>query len=27
MRGASIFNLALAAWITWVAIGIPSGAP
>lgn len=27
MRGASIFNLALAAWITWVALGIPTGTP
>ncbi len=24
MRGASIVNLVLAAWITWVALGIPS---
>ena len=27
MRGASIFNLVLAAWITWVALGIPGGTP
>ena len=26
MRGVSIVNLALAAWITWVALAIPSGA-
>ncbi len=27
MRSASIVNLGLAAWITWVALGIPGGTP